>query len=735
MKKRRLVSMLLTAVMTGGSIFSEYAYAAPEDDIDTEIILEEEPAEEETGEADNDDGNNAEAGNASVSEDMPVTEDDTSSVSEDVTDPEAIDYNDIESIRYGTYATPVEGVVYLPDDVLKKMSAEELEVYVAYCDELADVKQQYPEMEDMVIFTDEKGRLCYTYEIPAEVISGISTVSFGGNALLEPGDDTDWADDIEFIDEEDTDAAGTGNMTVAGCNLEIADIDTDYDISDYEDIDLEDELKEEYGDMIIDGSMFSPDMKDYFCSQLDSTSRKFYDKAYENIIKKKKRCYMYTDRSSGVSWAPHCNAVSALEDTYPTKLGWKNPSGGIRAMTYYNYRTGTATHTISMSKSSHYSSALNSKANKQIEKLVKEAYSFAAENYPASPTYGIVYYFNKWIMDNNYYDYRGTYTDAATRKSAVYYYCHRQYGILLKGYGVCESYALAMSCLLDKAGIQNVYIVGDAGGGHAWNYVKMPNGYWYMLDSTWNDSAGSWSRYFLVPDDSTHTPRGQYYSGLSGLKVFSYPSTAGSTYSRANESFSLPNVAIKKGKSVVIEPKGTYAKMITSNWVSSDPKVVSIGKNGKVKGKKTGSAVLSCKINGLSASCTVVVYSVSKMSFAANNKGSLSGTQALGSAAKYVINVEQKDKVYTAQQLYNTGYLDAPVIKYSKKNVVSASYTISGDQLNLTVTPLKAGKTVVKVKFAGKTAKLTVKVNQSGAYNSASDVQDYEVNIDDLVME
>ena len=44
MKRRRLISILLTAVMTSGSIFSEYAYAAPEDDIDTEIILEEETA-------------------------------------------------------------------------------------------------------------------------------------------------------------------------------------------------------------------------------------------------------------------------------------------------------------------------------------------------------------------------------------------------------------------------------------------------------------------------------------------------------------------------------------------------------------------------------------------------------------------------------------------------------------------------------------------------------------------
>ena len=62
------------------------------------------------------------------------------------------------------------------------------------------------------------------------------------------------------------------------------------------------------------------------------------------------------------------------------------------------------------------------------------------------------------------------FTYYSQRKTAEYFYCHSCYGILLKGYGVCQSYALAMTRLLDAAGIRNMYVVGTGnGGGHAWN--------------------------------------------------------------------------------------------------------------------------------------------------------------------------------------------------------------------------------------------------------------------------
>ncbi|WP_061310828.1 immunoglobulin-like domain-containing protein [Clostridium botulinum] len=69
---------------------------------------------------------------------------------------------------------------------------------------------------------------------------------------------------------------------------------------------------------------------------------------------------------------------------------------------------------------------------------------------------------------------------------------HTAYGVLVDHIGVCESYAKAMSLLLEEVGIECKYVTGvsvhdgKAGGGHAWNMVKLDNE-WYNLDATWDD--------------------------------------------------------------------------------------------------------------------------------------------------------------------------------------------------------------------------------------------------------
>jgi hypothetical protein len=52
---------------------------------------------------------------------------------------------------------------------------------------------------------------------------------------------------------------------------------------------------------------------------------------------------------------------------------------------------------------------------------------------------------------------------------------------------VCESYAKAYAYILNRLGIQTIYLTGlGNAGGHAWNMVKL-NGVWYYCDPTWND--------------------------------------------------------------------------------------------------------------------------------------------------------------------------------------------------------------------------------------------------------
>ena len=74
-------------------------------------------------------------------------------------------------------------------------------------------------------------------------------------------------------------------------------------------------------------------------------------------------------------------------------------------------------------------------------------------------------------------------------------------------------------------------------------------------------------------------------------------------------------VAVNKGKTVTLKatvyPSTLEDKTVT--WTSSNTKVATVSSKGKVKGVKTGTAIITCASNatGLSATCTVTVTSTS----------------------------------------------------------------------------------------------------------------------------
>ena len=74
------------------------------------------------------------------------------------------------------------------------------------------------------------------------------------------------------------------------------------------------------------------------------------------------------------------------------------------------------------------------------------------------------------------------------------------------GHVVCEGYAKAMLILCRKLGIDCACIGGFArnssassGEAHMWNYVKMDNNTWYLVDATWDDQlSGIRTTYLLA---------------------------------------------------------------------------------------------------------------------------------------------------------------------------------------------------------------------------------------------
>lgn len=79
---------------------------------------------------------------------------------------------------------------------------------------------------------------------------------------------------------------------------------------------------------------------------------------------------------------------------------------------------------------------------------------------------------------------------------------------------VCEGYAKALSFILNILNVPNVYIVGQAGGGHAWNAVSFDGGdIYYCMDATWDDPKNSTNGnqyiFFAMPKtnfEKRHTP-------------------------------------------------------------------------------------------------------------------------------------------------------------------------------------------------------------------------------------
>lgn len=64
---------------------------------------------------------------------------------------------------------------------------------------------------------------------------------------------------------------------------------------------------------------------------------------------------------------------------------------------------------------------------------------------------------------------------------------HNAYGALVEGRAVCEGYAEALQCLLQRAGMQSIQVYGASRGeNHAWNMVRV-DGKYYIVDLTWND--------------------------------------------------------------------------------------------------------------------------------------------------------------------------------------------------------------------------------------------------------
>ena len=647
---------------------------------------------------------------------------------------DAVAVSDFNVYAVGSNGKQYPGVAYLSVAAFNSMDLKSQVEYIQAADEIAELIESGIELTNVVFSLDENGILAICGSMPLkDAFEGDAIPE--ENAIEEPipvesADNTPPEESVEQPAEQEFGSAGEENAAYEpqhpiAENVELAaSVDVPIETIERPSTPMLCEAPLECSAEYQNANTLFYNTQNHFYNQLNSSAKKIYDAGYKGMVNGNSTGFSL---SGAVTTSNVASALNALLNTYPHKFDWISTAKGSG---FYWRRSGGTTK-VSINKSDYYSASLENQANSKVNSLVSAAYTYARANYPNSVTYGLIRYFDEWICANNYYNNIGTYDDAYTRAGSTFYYCHTSYGVLLKGYGVCESYALAMDRLLAAAGIPNMYVRGYAGGLHSWNYVQMPNGRFYLLDSTWNDKgSGSNRKYLLVPKDSRSADGKHFTDGIT----FSFPSISSTAYSVATESIKLdqPVVYLTKGRTTSLTLSGGYYNGFVKTWRSSNTTVATVDDSGKVTAVAPGAATITLTLSsGSTLKCTVFVCEFTGLSFTANGKASYSTTYGAGASLttqSYKLTVSQKSYATTASSICKALNIAGPSVTSNNAAVATATATLSGDTITLNVTPRSVGKATIKVTFAGKTATLTFTVKramQSGWFNLAYTSAEY----------
>ena len=284
-----------------------------------------------------------------------------------------------------------------------------------------------------------------------------------------------------------------------------------------------------------------------------------------------------------------------------------------------------------------------------------------------------------WLIYNANYDY--TYTN------------YRADGVLLKGTGVCESYALAYEVLLKEVGIPVQHVVGSGGdspetaGGHAWNLVKL-GGDWYHIDCTWDDPGTGgyeYHGYFGLTDEML-AEKNHYWAWTDlyyePYDARTFPNQATATYYnydyiaqgvpllsslKLNKSFIGCNPGDSETLTVTMSP--TKNRRHALQWSSSDDSVVEVNQSGEIAALKSGTAVITCAESngGHAVSCTVHVY----------GKASITGLSAVNDGDTRYVDITWPDAGGCNHNLYRADGTSGG-FKLIAGNVEGGSYRDTG---------------------------------------------------------
>ena len=166
---------------------------------------------------------------------------------------------------------------------------------------------------------------------------------------------------------------------------------------------------------------------------------------------------------------------------------YDNPLYYWIAGTYsYSYSPSTnVIRSLTISVASEYTNgSVRAKLNAKIYAGAEEYYS-VVENEESEYNTTLAYY--DMIISEINYAYE---SDGVTPSDDKW--AHSIVGVFTKQGVVCEGYAKALQLMLNVSEIENIYLIGKAGGAHAWSMIKLDDGKWYWFDATWDDAGGQY---------------------------------------------------------------------------------------------------------------------------------------------------------------------------------------------------------------------------------------------------
>ena len=233
-------------------------------------------------------------------------------------------------------------------------------------------------------------------------------------------------------------------------------------------------------------------VNNFYYNQLDTTSKKIYDKILENKDNMKNGTYeIEFEEDEFAEILNQENGLKILSNKYQSAVdSIRYDHIDLFYIDFTKISLRTVTYTRGKNKTYEvYLSPSEEQANyleEYIQDLdnmlfqLEEKSTEILENAVGS-NYQKIQYVHNWLIDNLQYD--QTYSNENIRNI---------YGALIENDVVCEGYAKAFKYLLDKLNLPCIIVAGEAINSegtlesHMWNYVQI-NDIWYAVDVTWDD--------------------------------------------------------------------------------------------------------------------------------------------------------------------------------------------------------------------------------------------------------